>query len=383
MLREFAVQFYLFIFQLLFNSFKLFSLKRKSVFIASLGHNVSYVAEQLKSKKSDHIVILKTRNCQIELTKNRDQTVLIIDPMHPIQFVRAIFHLATSHRVFVDNYYGFLAVTSFKESVICVQLWHAAGAIKQFGLKDLSIEGRSEKAHERFRQVYNRFDYVVVGSDKMATIFEEGFGLTDERILRTGIPRTDFFFDDIKKKNFEKKLLKEIPNIDGKKIILYAPTYRDDELDSPQLHIELDKMYKQLRKDYVLFLRLHPAVNGTFENKHPGFVYNLSSHYDVNELLIITDILITDYSSIPFEYALLNRPMIFYAYDLEDYAEKRGFWENYYSLVPGEVVKTTDELIDVIKRKQFNLEQITQFSNEWNKYSTGQSSKQLVDFLYD
>src|SRR5699024_3027947 len=126
---------------------------------------------------------------------------------------------------------------------------------------------------------------------------------------RTGVPRTDFFHDDIKMKQVENHLRKEFPSIQDKRVILYAPTYRDDELDSPQLIIDLNKMYKQLKSDYILFLKLHPAVNGTFENKYPGFVYNVSSYPNINELLVITDLLVTDYSSIPFEYAFLNRPM--------------------------------------------------------------------------
>lgn len=382
MLRELAISLYLFVFRLIFNFFKLFPLQRKTTFIASLGYNVSYTMRELEKQTNEQVVILKTAKCHVEFTEDVNRIVLNLKPTSPFHLLRAIYHLATSHRIFVDNYFGFLAVTQFKEDVKCIQLWHAAGAIKQFGLKDLSIENRSERAHHRFKQVYDQFDYVVVGSDKMATIFEEGFGLCEERILRTGIPRTDFFYDDIKKKQVEKSLRETFPNIKEKQVILYAPTYRDDELDTPRLMIDLEKMYKNLKYDYVLFLRLHPAVNGTFENKYPGFVYNVSSYPDINELLIITDMLVTDYSSIPFEYAFLQRPIIFFAYDLEEYAEKRGFWEKYETLVPGPIVKTTDGLLEQIEQKQFDIDRINEFSSEWNKYSNGYASKHLIDLLY-
>lgn len=382
MLREFAITIYLFVFQLIFNFFKLFPLKQKTTFVASLGHNVSYTVQELEKQTNEQVVILKTAKCQVEFSEDVNRIVLNFNSRSLVHLLRSIYHLATSRRVFVDNYYGFLAVTKFKEKVKCVQLWHAAGAIKQFGLKDLSIKNRSEKAYKRFNDVYNRFDHVIVGSDKMSTIFEEGFGLSEDRILRTGVPRTDFFYDDIKKKKVEKRLQEEFPSIKEKQVILYAPTYRDDELDSPQLMIDLDKMYKQLKYDYILFLKLHPAVNGTFENKYPGFVYNVSSYSDINELLVITDLLVTDYSSIPFEYCFLNRPMVFFAYDLDEYAEKRGFWEKYEELVPGPIVKTTDDLLEIIEKKQYDLTKIEQFSNVWNKYSIGHSSKHLIEVLY-
>lgn len=383
MLRELAISLYLFVFQLIFNFFKLFPLQRKTVFVASLGHNALYTIQELEKQTDEKIVILKTTKCPVEFTKSGNRTVLTLKRTRPIHFLQSIYHLATSHRVFVDNYYGFLAGTNFKESVKCVQLWHAAGAIKQFGLKDLSIKDRPEKAYKRFYNVYKRFDHVVVGSDKMAVIFKEGFGLNEDRILRTGIPRTDFFYDETIKNEAVHKLNKTFPTITDKKVLLYAPTYRDGELDSPELEIDLDKMYKHLKSDYVLFLRLHPAVNGTFENKYPGFVYNVSSYPDINELLVVTDLLITDYSSIPFEYALLKRPMIFYAYDLDAYAEKRGFWEIYEELVPGPIVKTTNELVEKIKYQQFDYNKIEQFSHTWNKYSLGHSSKRLIDVLYN
>src|SRR5699024_8092175 len=129
-------------------------------------------------------------------------------------------HLATCEKVIVDNYYGFLAAASFKSNVQCIQLWHAAGAIKQFGLKDPDIHGRSKRAYKRFNKVYQKFDQVVVGSERMASIFRDSFDLTDDKILRTGIPRTDFFFDDTAKKNAEQTLAREYPIINEKKVLL-------------------------------------------------------------------------------------------------------------------------------------------------------------------
>src|SRR5690625_4838579 len=382
MARELAVTIYLFIFRTLFNIFKLFPRKKKTVFVASFGVNVLYTLRELEKQTDEQAIILKSSSCKIAFKEAPNVKQLDFNPARPSDWIRSIYHLATSKTVFVDNYYGFLAVTAFRSNTTCVQLWHAAGAIKQFGLRDLSIENRSAKAYKRFKQVYQRFDHVVVGSEKMATIFKEGFGISDQQILRTGVPRTDFFFDALSKEEVGNTLEILFPIIHEKRVILYAPTYRDNELNVSNMKLDIENMYSQLREDHVLFLRLHPAVTVEVKNTYPDFVYNVSNEYNINHLLLITDILITDYSSIPFEFALLNKPMIFFAYDIDEYADARGFWDNYDKLVPGPIVENTDDLIDVLKAGNYNMEQIETFSNEWNQYSDGNSSKRLIKAVY-
>ena len=383
MLRELMIKVYLILFRFFFNLFNSKELQDKTVFVASFGANIKATMEELERQKADHhIVILKSKNCKAVFDSRPNRTILEFESGSISQFLKSIYHLATAKHIFIDNYYGFLAVTDFREEVKCVQLWHAAGAIKQFGLQDLTNKNRTEEALRRFQRVYNRFDHVVVGSDQMIQIFKESFGLPEERFLRTGIPRTDFFFDDLEKARVVKKIQADFPIIKEKKVILYAPTYRDDELSSTKLQLNFDMMYKHLKHEYVLFLRLHPAVNSQFENKYPGFIYNVSSYQNINHLLLVTDVLISDYSSIPFEFSLLNRPMIFYAYDLDEYAEKRGLWKDYEERVPGPVVYSTDELINVIEQRAFQLEKVRPFAEEWNKYSQGNSSENLVKALY-
>lgn len=380
--RELAVSFYLLIFSLFFSIFKRYPQKKKSTFVASFGDNILFTVKELEKHTSEQIVILKTSQCDVDFGEDVQHLILKFEPLHPIDWLRSIYHLATSTHVMIDNYYGFLAVTNFKENVKCIQLWHAAGAIKQFGLQDKSIQGRSERTHRRFKQVYDRFHYVVVGSEKMAAIFQQSFAVESERIVRTGVPRTDFFFDERAMASVSDTLHNKYPILKEKKVILYAPTYRDDELDRANLMLDFRKMYEAFNEEYVLFLRLHPAVNMNVMHEYPDFVYDVSNYRDVNDLLVVTDILVTDYSSIPFEYSLLHRPMVFFAYDLEDYIRKRGIWETYETLVPGPVVKTTDQVVQAIKEKDFDMQKVVEFAEEWNEYSTGKSSKKLIEAFY-
>ncbi|WP_245732741.1 CDP-glycerol glycerophosphotransferase family protein [Salinibacillus kushneri] len=372
------------IFRLVYTIFKLFPQREKTTFVASFGDNVYYVAKELQKYDYGQLVILKESNCRTDFDKfdNQVTKILNFETLNLVHFIKGIYHLATSKVVFVDNYFGFLSAVDFKENVTCIQLWHAAGAIKQFGLMDPSIYTRSERAVKRFKEVYQRFHYVVVGSEKMATIFRKSFGIDSNNILRTGIPRTDFFFESQKHQEIVQTLQTENPIIQNKKVLLYAPTFRDGQLTSFDLPLNLEEMYQELKDEYILLLRLHPAIKSSFKNVYPNFVVDVSSYENLNELLLIADCVITDYSSIPFEYSLLRKPMIFFTYDFEDYKKKRGFYEDYEKNLPGPMVRTTEEVINVIQQHQFDLTQVEKYASEWNQYSRGKSSENLIKILY-
>ncbi|WP_245690109.1 CDP-glycerol glycerophosphotransferase family protein [Sediminibacillus albus] len=337
----------------------------------------------MKRSGQEQLIVLRAEGCKRDFTVDQQTAVKDFRPVRLLQFLQSIYHLATSKVIFVDNYFGFLSAADFKTETTCIQLWHAAGAIKQFGLMDPSIEKRSERAKRRFTEVYSRFHYVVVGSEKMAAIFRKSFGLNNDHILRTGIPRTDFFFDKRKTKQIENDLTERFPVIQNKKVLLYAPTFRDDQLNSPDIALDIAEMYKRLGDEYVLFLRLHPAVRSNLQNSYPEFVVDVTDYENINHLLLISDCLITDYSSIPFEYALLEKPMIFFSYDLQEYQESRGFWEDYQNNIPGPVVNNTGEIIDVLIENRFDIGKVRSFSAQWNQYSRGNSSENLVKYIYE
>ena len=382
MAREFAIFLYLLVFRVVFVFFKVFPQKEKTTFVASFGDNALFTLQELEKHKEHPTIILKTEQCKVHYVPTSTRTIIHFSPKRVFTWIKSIYHLATSRHIFVDNYYGFLAVTPFKKGTTCVQLWHAAGAVKQFGLKDQSNEHRSKKAFKRFKKVYNRFTHVVVGSDKMATIFEEGFDLPDERMLRTGVPRTDFFFNERRISAVRSLLQHDFAQIAGKKVLMYAPTYRDDALEIDSIALDVDRLYEEFHEEYILFLRLHPAVSGNLKNQYPEFIIDVSTYPNINHLLLITDVLISDYSSIPFEFSLLDKPMIFFAYDLDHYGETRGFWDRYSHVVPGPIVETNDALIEVIQQENYDMDAIRTFREAWNTYSTGESSKRLIEEIY-
>jgi CDP-glycerol glycerophosphotransferase len=183
-----------------------------------------------------------------------------------------------------------------------------------------------------------------------------------------GYPRNDILYHPNKK-----ELIKSIKQRIGlpldKKVILYAPTWRDDEYYESgkykfKLKLDLMKMKELLGSEYVILLRMHYFIADKIATEGlEGFAYNLSSYDDIAELYLISDVLITDYSSVLFDYAHLRRPMLFFTYDLEKYRDTlRGFYINMEEDLPGPLLKTTDEIIYSIQ----NLSQIE--SNYKEKY---------------
>ena len=383
-MRELIILIYLTCFKITFNICKLFPLKNKTTFLISFPENPLYLYDQLKKQNIDTSIVFLCQQRCLDTFNQTNELTYPIDGKNMIHFFRGIFHLATSKQIIADNYYGFLAITKFKPSVRCIQIWHAVGAIKQFGIKDPSNTNRTAKAIDRFKDVYARFDQIVVGSDFMGNIFKQAFLTDDKSILKLGVARTDFFFNREQQNDIKKVLYQANPLLKEKKVILYAPTFRKSKTTTVHFPLEISAMYESLKDDYLLILKLHPNVDiqTDFTKEYPDFLSDYSHYPTINNLLVITDILITDYSSIPMEFSFFKRKMIFYAYDLEQYQLEQGFWEDYEQSVPGPVVKNTAGIVDHILDNEIDIQKINSYAKKWTEYCDGKASKKLVMELF-
>ncbi|WP_245890160.1 CDP-glycerol glycerophosphotransferase family protein [Rummeliibacillus pycnus] len=356
-------------------------MKKKIVLLCDFGDNARFVVNELATRDFKDIVILRTDKCKERFNRSGARTVLSFNLTKFPDYIQGLYHLATAETILIDNYFAILSVMNFRPNVECIQLWHAAGAVKKFGLQDPSVLFRSPAAVRRFKRVYSRMNKVIVGSDEMVPIFKAAFGMKDHQVLRLGIPRTDFFYTPSAVESARNEILTKYPLLNGKKVILYAPTFRDQQLDVQSIPINFQDIMEQLGENYVMMIKLHPAVAQNMGDINHPFIISVENEVAVNKLLCVTDYIITDYSSIPFEFSLLGKPQIFYPYDLEKYEMERGFWTDYNELVPGPVVSTDDELVYVLQKDEFDMEQIKAFSKAWNMFSDGHASSKLVDYL--
>ncbi|EAG7099539.1 CDP-glycerol glycerophosphotransferase family protein, partial [Listeria monocytogenes] len=147
-----------------------------------------------------------------------------------------------------------------------------------------------------------------------------------------------------------------------------------------KLVMDFNAMERAFSEDYLLVLKLHPAVKIDVQSLNTDFIINVDKNVALEELLAAVDILITDYSSIPFEFALFERPIFFFSYDMEKYDKERGLIKNYQEIIPGPISQTTAELIEQIKTKTTS-ETLALFSKKWNKYSDGHASERMVVYM--
>lgn len=379
MRKEWLIKLFLLINKIFFGLFSVLPSRDKITFLCDFGDNAHYTIRALNDKGYSKVVVLTTTKCREDFSQLTLIEQLPFEVKNSVKYIKGIYHLATSKTVLVDNYFPILSVLPAK--VECIQLWHAAGAIKKFALSDPSISYRTATAVQRFRQVYSRMDKIVVGSEQMSKIFRLAFHKAPNAFLRTGIPRTDFYFDEPLIAATKLQITAQYPIIAQKKVVLYAPTFRDLELQNQQIPINFQRIITELGEDYVLLIKLHPAVAQTLKNIEHERILILDNSHAIDALLTVTDYLISDYSSIPFEFAFFEKPQIFYPYDIEQYRMSRGFWSDYKELVPGPVVESDDELIHAILHVEFDSRLLEDYSKQWNTFSKGHSSQTLAKYL--
>lgn len=292
--------------------------------------------------------------------------------------------LSRSEFVLVAEYVPFFQLLDFREETKVVQTWHAAGAFKKFGYSTNYLPGGPNPFKNLKMHLHRGYDYATVSSEEVRKHYAEAFEMEMEKVLPIGFPRADFFYDQEAVKRTQNKLYDLYPMLKGKQVILYAPTFRGVGKKRANFKMEFDvnRIAREISDDYIIALKLHPSVQSSdiiidpdVENK----IVDLSPYKEANDVLTITDLLITDYSSIIFDYSLLKKPMLFYAYDLDDYRFDRDFYYEYETFVPGPIAKTNEDIIQLINQWEFDLERVQQFSETFFVSQTGDHSKRFVE----
>ncbi len=287
-----------------------------------------------------------------------------------VKSLRALYHLATA-KYWIFDTQSPLGILPKKETIY-VQLWHGAGAFKKFGIDSL---GWGKKNKGSWLVDNMRWDMLLCSSDNIVHIYSHAFGnFPNNKIFVSGLPREDFITQN--KENI--KIFKERFKLPIKQdFILYAPTFRDDDRNSNTLFEGINHLTKTL--DQTVGLRLHPNWLNRFNIG--ANLLDFSKVDDLESLLCATDILITDYSSIIFDYSLLERPIIFYVPDLDDYNSYRSFYCDYETFVPGPIAKTKSELLRAISNYNYDLwlPKIRELAIKYHKYNDGKNSVRVLN----
>lgn len=279
------------------------------------------------------------------------------------------------------------------QDTIYLQTWHGTPLKKlALDMEEVLMPGTTTDMYKKnFVTEASRWNYLISPNRYSTEIFKRAFDF-DQRILETGYPRNDYLFhyteDDVKQ-------VKERLGIPAsKKVILYAPTWRDNEyyfIGKYKFNVQMDleKMKEALGEEYMLVLRLHYLVSDHVNLEGvEDFAMDASHYPDIRDLYMIADVMITDYSSVMFDYGVLQRPMIFYVYDIESYRDKlRGFYFDFEKEAPGPLVTTTEEIIQEMKevdqiRSKYK-DKIAWFEETFHALEDGHATERVVKAVFD
>ncbi len=281
--------------------------------------------------------------------------------------------------------YGCLNI---RKETITIQTWHGCGAFKKFGisLAEKNVGG-TEEDYINF-PVYRNNDFITVSSPEVIWAYEEAMSITENdsrKVLPIGTSRTDVYFNSENIEANRKALEELIPQTKGKKVILYAPTFRGmpsngripDKLDIEQLR-------SRISDEYILVVKHHPLAKNLqpIPQSCSDFAFDITSSLSIETALMAADICITDYSSLVFEYSLLERPLIFFAYDIDSYIDERGFYYPFNEFCPGPIVNDTDELAQAINDSEdFDPSRVRDFKNKFMSSCDGHATERVIEII--
>lgn len=303
--------------------------------------------------------------------------------------LRMLEDISDAHYVFLNDACNVTSCIPLRKGTKIYQLWHACGAFKKFGMSTAElIFGDNRKSLEKYPN-YGNLSYVTVSSPEVIWAYEEAMNLKDTKtqVVATGVSRTDVFYDQHFIEQSKAAVYSVCPAAENKKIILYAPTFRGRvaKAESPDC-LDISAMKRALGDEYVLLIKHHPFVKQppVVPEDCADFAMDVTKSLEIDQLLCASDVCVSDYSSLIFEYSLFERPMIFFAYDLDDYFDWRGFYYNYDELTPGPVVKETEEIIDYIRHldARFDQAQVHAFKEKFMSSCDGHATDRIMALVY-
>lgn len=299
--------------------------------------------------------------------------------------LKHLYYIATS-KFWVSNMRQPKWYTKRDEQIF-LSCWHGT-PLKRLVFDMDEVHSASKTYKQDFYEQSRKWDYLISANRYSTDIFKSAF-LFDNPILELGYPRNDLLHAP-NKDEISNQLKEKLGIPKDKKVVCYCPTWRDDEYYKPgkykfKLALDLKRLHEELGDEYFFILRTHYFIADSIDVEGlEGFVYNASKYDDVTELYLISDVLITDYSSVFFDYANLKRPMLFFTYDLEKYRDTlRGFYLDLEKDCPGPIIKTNTELIEKLKdfeklREDYK-DQLDEFYNRFCYLEDGNASKRIAE----
>lgn len=278
-----------------------------------------------------------------------------------------------------------------RRGVVFLETWHGTPLKKlAFDMDDITSASQNHKT--LFYKHSREWNYLISANRFSTDVFERAFVYDRDKILEYGYPRNDILYAE-NRDEIAAEVKEELGIPEGKRVILYAPTWRDNQFYDRgkykfTLALDLGRLQKEFGEDSVILLRTHYYIADILNlTEYEGFVYNGSQYEDISRLYLISDICITDYSSVFFDYANLRRPILFYAYDFDEYADEiRGMYMDMEKELPGPILRTNDAVVEALHNmdaiSETYKERYEEFYNRFCNVDDGHASERVIEKVF-
>lgn len=351
------------------------------IYLMSFADNLDFI-RQLNKRVDNRLTVYYLPSAQsgaVKLARDGIATKAFHDSLGFI--FTGIPVLTRAADLYVDNYYAFTAGVYRHRYQRVIQLWHAGGAVKAFGWGDPQTSERSASDQRRFQAVYNHITDFVVGSDKMGQVFADSYHVPVSRMQPLGYPRSDRYRQTGWIAATRTAIYEQHPELKGCELILYAPTYRA----GVQFDLPADFKALQLAPNQRLIIKLHPHLAqqaAAIAAQYPDLITTVPE-FSTDELLTVTNTLISDYSSVIFDYALLPncQKMVFYVFDWQSFNQAVGLQADFEAWAPGPMV-TTMAALNAELAKPVAAPRVAAFNQLWNTYNDGHATERTLAYFY-
>lgn len=355
----------------IYSIFKLLKVQNKVTFISRQSDNISIDFQLLVQEINRQETNIKT----VVLTKKLKKT-FISRLMYFFHMFIQMYHIATSKVVVLDSYCIMISILNHRKELKIVQIWHALGSLKKFGYSSLDKnDGRSSKM-AKLMNMHKNYTYILTSSEISKQFFKEAFKAKEEQMKVMSLPRVDFLQDEVSKKKVQERFYQIYPDANNqKKNILYCPTQRKNGT------IDIQKIVKAVKFDcYNLIIKLHDGQEYVYVDNQNVCK---NANFTGMELLHIADYIITDYSAIVYEAAIVEKPIYFYDYDYDTYMDDRGWYIDYKKEMPGPIKKDIYEIMKLIEEDKWNRQEVIDFKRKYIDDLSENATKNIVNLILD
>jgi CDP-glycerol glycerophosphotransferase len=361
----------------LYYLFRVFPIKKNKIFIQNFngkgyGDNPKYIVEEILRRNLNFVLVWAVVP---KLSVNFPQRVKTV----PYKSIRAIYEEATA-KIWIDNCRKQLYVRKRKEQYY-IQTWHAAVNFKKV---EKDVEQNLSAYYVQQAKHDSTLANLALSDNKFSSqLYRSAFWYNGE-IFECGSPRDDILIDFKSNQDIMNKVKNYFKIADNIKIILYAPTFRDNSnlgIYNIDYELLLNGLQEQTKEPWVFLIRLHPNISeksGIIS--YSESIFNASNYDDMQELMLASDILITDYSDCMYEFALMNKPVFLYANDYKQYEKERGFYFDIFSMPFPCAVNNNDLLQNMLHFDTAHyLNSLAIFFKKVGIVKNGDASKKVVD----